>query len=87
MSRWPYEYAPKFNKKSANLKNPLASHRIRKLCEWIAEQQDPSCIDHITTCEEIENKKLYFPSYGWHIVFRFENQEITFIMFYNASME
>jgi len=55
------------------------------LCEWIAEQKDPSSIDNIAACEEIVNKKLFFPTYGWQMVFRFENQEITFIMFYNAS--
>jgi len=86
MTRWPYEYSDIFNEKIINLKNPLGAHRIRKLCEWIADQQDPSCINNITTCEEIVNKKLFFPTYGWHIVFRFNNQEITFIMFYNASM-
>lgn len=74
-----------FGEKIANLRNPLASDRIRRLCEWIAEQKDPSCIDNVATCEEIMNKKLFFPTYGWHIVFRFENQEITFIMFYNES--
>ncbi len=85
MSRWPFEYAPKFNKKIANLKNPLASNRIRKLCEWIAEQQDPECIANITTCEETINKKLFFPQYGWHIIYKFENQEIVFVLFYSNS--
>ena len=83
-TRWPLEYSSKFNRKIINLKNPLASHRIRRLCEWIAEQKDPSCIDNITTCEEVVNKKLFFSAYGWHIVFKFEKQEIIFIMFYNA---
>ena len=85
MTRWPYEYSDLFNKKIGNLKNPLAAHRIRRLCEWIAEQQEPSCIDNIATCEEVVNKKLFFPTYGWHIVFRFENQKIVFIVFYNIS--
>ena len=82
-SRWPYEYSDIFNEKIANLKNPLSAHRIQRLCEWIAEQQDPSRISNITTCEEVLNKKLFFPQYGWNIVFRFSDQKITFIMFYN----
>ena len=72
-------------KKIVNLKSPLAAYEIRELCEWIADQQDPSCIDNITACEEATNKKLFFPTHGWHIIFRFENQEITFIMFYNST--
>ena len=85
MSRWPYEYAPKFNKKIVNLNNPLAAHRIRRLCEWVAEQQDPDCILHIQTCEKKINKKLFFSTYGFHIVYKFENQEIVFVMFYTGS--
>ena len=85
MSRWPYEYSGKFNKMIINLKNPLAAHRIRRLCEWIADQQDPSCIANITTCEETINKKLFFPTYGFHIVYKFENQEIVFVLFYTDS--
>jgi len=85
MSRWNYEYAPKFNKKIVHLKNPLAAHRIRRLCEWIAEQKDPNDIPHCKSCAEQANKKLYFPTYGWHIIFRFEDGIVVFVMFYNAS--
>lgn len=84
-TRWNYEYAPKFQKKIVNLNNPLAAHRIEKLCEWIADQQDPAAILHIKTCEEIINKKLFFVIYGWHIIYKFENQEIVFVMFYSDS--
>ena len=84
-TRWTYEYAPKFQKKIANLDNPLAAHRIEKICEWIADQTDPSAIIHIKTCEEIINKKLFFVAYGWHIVCKFEKQEIVFVMVYSEK--
>ena len=84
MSRWEIEYAPKFTIKSQNLKSPLASRRLEKLCEWIAEQKDPDKIPHCMSCAEEINKKLYFPTYGWHIVFRFEGDTVVFVMFYNA---
>lgn len=85
MSRWPFEYSPRFNKKIVNLNNPIAAHRIRRLCEWIAEQKDPDRISHIQTCEEKINKKLFFNTYGFHIVYRFVDQNIIFLMFYNDS--
>jgi hypothetical protein len=84
MARWEIEYAPKFTVKSQNLKSPLASQRLERLCEWIAEQKDPDQIPHCKSCAEEVNKKLYFPTYGWHIVFRFEDGTVVFVMFYNA---
>lgn len=83
-TRWGVQYSPKFNIKSQNLRSPLASHRLEKLCEWIANQTDPNKIPHCMACAEEANKKLYFPVYGWHIVFRFEGDIVVFVMFYNA---
>ena len=83
--RWEIEYAPKFKHKSKNLRSQLASQRLEKLCEWIAEQVDPNTIPYCMSCAEEVNKKLYFPFYGWHIVFRFENPKVVFVMFYNAT--
>jgi len=84
-TRWEIEYAPKFKIKSKNLRSPLASDRLEKLCEWIADQTNPDEIPHCMSCAEATNKKLYFPIYGWHIVFRFDGQKIVFVMFYNAT--
>lgn len=84
-TRWEIEYSPKFSIKSKNLKSQLASYRLEKLCEWIANQTDPNKIAHCMSCAEEVNKKLYFPMYGWHIVFRFEGDTVVFVMFYNAS--
>ena len=86
-TRWDIVYAPKFNHKSKNLKSPLASHRLEKLYEWIADQNNPDEIPNCESCTEKINKKLYFPKYGWHIVFRFENDTVVFVLFYNAQME
>ena len=83
-TRWGKEYAPKFNLKRDNLRSPLAAHQIKKLCEWISDQTNPDEIPHCESCKEKINKKLYFPVYGWHIVFRFEDDTVVFVMFYNA---
>ena len=68
-----------------NLRSPLASKRLERLCEWIAEQNNPDEIPHCESCAEKTNKKLYFPTYGWHIVFRFEGDTVVFVLFYNVS--
>lgn len=84
-TRWEIEYAPKFNNKCKNLKSELATYRIKKLCGWIADQTDPNNIPNCKSCAEKVNKKLFFPTYGWHIVFRFEDGTVVFVMFYNAT--
>jgi len=82
--KWEYEYSPKFKMKAKNLRSPLAVDRLEKLCEWIASQLNPDQIPNCEVCEEKITQKLYFVEYGWHIIFRFDNDKVIFIMFYNA---